>query len=179
MSTTESSYGILSLCTGVGALDIGVRRSLQKLQVESHLVAFAENDKDCCLVLERHYPEIPNIGDLTQFSDWENFRDSVQVITAGFPCQPFSLAGNRKGTTDERYLWPFIEQAIRAIRPQYIFLENVAGFRSQGFSEVTASLAALGYDLRWHSVRASDIGAPHKRDRVFIVARPSADSGSE
>lgn len=175
----SSSYGILSLCTGVGALDIGVRRSLQRLQVESHTVAFAENDEDCCKVLERHYPEIPNIGDLTAFDNWKEFVGTVRIIVAGFPCQPFSLAGNRKGTNDDRYIWPSIEQAIRTIRPEYVFLENVAGFRSQGFSEVSGSLASLGYDLRWHSVRASDIGAPHRRDRVFIVAKLASNSGGE
>ncbi|AOE44546.1 DNA methylase [Gordonia phage Jumbo] len=173
----EAPYGILSICTGVGALDIAVRRSLHKKGIDTEFVAFVENDPNCSKVLRHHYPNVPNLGDLKSVGNWDDYQH-VRVITAGFPCQPFSVAGNRLGENDDRYLWPFIETAIRTIRPDYIFLENVAGFRSQGFGGVAASLAANGYVFRWHSVRAADIGAPHKRDRVFIVARPAADTGS-
>ena len=86
------------------------------------------------------------------------------------PCQPFSAAGQRKGTDDERHLWPYFAEAIRVLRPRYVFLENVAGHRSMGFGSVLGDLAAMRYDAQWCSVRASDVGAPHRRERLFVLA---------
>ena len=173
----RTPYSILSLCTGIGALDIAVRRSLAKKGIETRYTAFAEPDPECAQVLKFHHPEVINLGDIKLVDDWLPYKSDV--IVAGFPCQPFSRAGNMLGENDERYLWPFIDEAICTIRPRLVFLENVAGFRSQGFGKVGASLARNGYVFRWHSVRASDIGAPHRRDRVFIAAKPASDSGSQ
>lgn len=173
----SAPYSVLSLCTGIGALDIAVRRSLAKKGIETRYIAFAEPDPHCERVLKHHHPEVENIGDIKLIEDWSQYK--ADVIVAGFPCQPFSLAGHMRGSKDERYLWPFIDTAIRTIRPKLIFLENVAGFRSQGFGAVGSTLAEYGYVFRWHSVRASDIGAPHQRDRVFIVAKLATDSGGE
>lgn len=170
------THSILSLCTGVGALDIAVRRSLDTHGIDTEFRAFAEVDPHCKKVLEYHYPDVENIGDITAVENWSEY--SADIITAGFPCQPFSIAGKRLGERDERYIWPFIDKAICDIRPRYVFLENVSGFRSSGFEAVANSLASNGYDIRWHSNRAADIGAPHRRDRVFIVARPSTNSDS-
>ena len=86
------------------------------------------------------------------------------------PCQPFSTAGKRKGTKDERHLWPYVRDAIRALRPRLVVLENVRGHLTLGFDAVLTDLAALGMSARWGVVRASDAGAPHGRARLFIVA---------
>ncbi|TMZ53399.1 DNA cytosine methyltransferase, partial [Klebsiella pneumoniae] len=95
--------------------------------------------------------------------------------TAGYPCQPFSNAGKRKGTDDPRHIWPWIARAIGVLRPRFIVLENVAAHVRRGFDVVSEDLATLGYDTAWSVVRASDVGAPHRRERLFIVAADSVD----
>jgi DNA (cytosine-5)-methyltransferase 1 len=112
----------------------------------------------------------PNLGDLKQI-DWTQV-DPIDILTAGYPCQPFSHAGQRKGTNDERHIFPYILQAISTLRPKYVVLENVRGHLSLGFKEVLAGLASNGYTATWRIVRASDAGAPHQRARLFIVAYP-------
>lgn len=130
----------------------------------------SEVDPDACKVLDARLPGVPNVGDLTVL-DWSTVPP-VDVLTAGYPCQPFSTAGRRKGTSDVRHLWPFIADAIGVLRPGLVVLENVAGHLSLGFDVVLADLARLGYDARWCVVRASDIGACHRRARLFVVAHP-------
>jgi DNA (cytosine-5)-methyltransferase 1 len=103
----------------------------------------------------------------------------VDILTAGYPCQPFSTAGNRKGTTDERHLWPYIKEAISVLRPRFAVLENVRGHLSLGFNEVLKDLAEIGYNASWRIVRASDIGAPHQRARLFVIAYPNSDACEE
>jgi len=112
----------------------------------------------------------PNLGDLKQI-DWTQV-EPIDILTAGYPCQPFSHAGQRKGTNDERHIFPFILQAISTLRPKYVVLENVRGHLSLGFKEVLAGLASNGDAATWRIVRASDAGAPHQRARLFIVAYP-------
>lgn len=126
-------------------------------------------------VLAHHLPNVPNLGDLTTL-DWATVPP-VDILTAGYPCQPFSEAGPRKGTDDDRHLWPYIRAAIRHLQPRLTFLENVPGHRSLGFDQVLADMAQDGLYAAWCSVRASDVGAPHHRDRLFIIATP-ADASS-
>ena len=114
---------------------------------------------------------VPNHGDLTRI-DWATV-EPVDMITAGYPCQPFSAAGRKRGTADERHLWPHVAAAIRNLRPRLVVLENVANHRRIGFGDVLGDLAALGFDADWTSIRASDVGACHGRDRVFVVAYAS------
>lgn len=133
----------------------------------------SEIDKDACKVLEVRFPGIPNLGDITQI-EWSKVEPIDVLIGGGFPCQPFSVAGQRKGKADERYLWPFIADAIGALGPRLVVLENVAGILGMPeWGAVVGSLADLGYDCRWTVVRASDIGAPHQRARVFALAYPA------
>ena len=156
-----------SLCTGYGGLDMG----LQSVIGGEVLWQF-EYDKHASKILKHNHPHIPNHGDITA-TDWDLPR--VDWLTAGYPCQPFSTAGKRKGTDDARHIWPYIKDAIRVLRPRGVLLENVAGHLSLGFGQVLGDLAAIGYDARWVCVRAADAGAPHSRKRLFIVANPEGN----
>lgn len=127
-------------------------------------------------ILAHHWPDVPNYGDVTT-CDWESMPP-VDILTGGYPCQPFSAAGQRKGTNDDRHLWPYVREAIRVLRPRYTLLENVAGHRSLGFDRVLGDLAEDGLDVRWTSLRASDVGAPHHRERLFILVTDPADAAS-
>jgi DNA (cytosine-5)-methyltransferase 1 len=158
-----------SLCTGYGGLD---------LAVEAHFGAktvwCAEFDKYASQVIEQRF-DIPNYGDLKSI-DWSSV-EPIDILTAGYPCQPFSHAGSRKGTDDARHLFPYIAEAISILRPRIVVLENVRGHLSLGLKEVLSCLASLGYDARWQTVRASDVGAPHRRERVFIIAESTDTDG--
>jgi len=114
----------------------------------------------------------PNLGNL-KVIDWASV-EPIDVLTAGYPCQPFSHAGKRQGANDERHLWPYIKTAISILRPRFVVLENVRGHFGLGFGDVLSDLTYIGYNARWTLVRASDVGAPHRRERLFIVAYPKS-----
>lgn len=153
-----------SLFTGYGGLDMAVG---------GDLTWYAEIEKAANQVLEAHYPGVPNLGNIKEIN-WADV-EPVDILTGGYPCQPFSSAGNRKGKNDERHLWPYVLDAIRAIRPQYAILENVRGHVSLGFADVLSDLAGIGWACEWGTFRASDIGAPHRRERLFIIAYPNSN----
>jgi DNA (cytosine-5)-methyltransferase 1 len=144
------------------------------MAVGGELAWYSEIEPAACKVMEAHHPGVPNLGDITKV-DWSAV-EPVDVITGGYPCQPFSTAGNRKGKRDERHLWPHVRYAIGAIRPRRAVLENVRGHLTLGFADVLADLADMGVFARWGVVRAADAGAPHNRARLFIVA--DTDSAS-
>ena len=153
-----------SLCTGYGGLDMAV-----EAYFDAEMVWCAENDKYASNLIAERFNK-PNLGDIKQI-DWASV-EPIDILTAGYPCQPFSHAGQRKGENDERHIWPHILKGISVLRPKYIILENVRGHLSLGFKEVLGDLAQNGYDARWRIVRASDVGAPHQRARLFIIAYP-------
>ena len=158
-----------SLCTGYGGLDIAVEAVFN-----AKTVWVSEIDKYAsALIKERFF--VPNHGDLKTIN-W-NEVEPIDILTAGYPCQPFSHAGYRKGTDDERHIFPYILEAISILRPRYAIMENVRGHLSLGFKEVLKGLAEVGYDAKWRIVRASDVGAPHQRARLFIIAEPSNTIG--
>lgn len=148
-----------SLCSGIGGLDLLIPGEPQW---------FSEIDDGPCAVLDARFSGVPNIGSLLD-TDWSSVAP-VDILTAGYPCQPFSLAGRRLGEDDPRHLWPAVAKAVRHLGPGVVFLENVSGHRSKGFGVVIQELAEMGYGVRWTSVRSSDVGAPHRRERVFIAA---------
>src|SRR3954464_8128805 len=118
-----------SLCSGYGGLELGVQA------VYGGTTAWVSDiDKGACKILAHRFPGVPNIGDMTAV-DWAAV-EPIDVLTAGYPCQPFSHAGNRKGTNDVRHLWPVVREAVRGLRPRLTVLENVAGHRSLGFDRV-------------------------------------------
>lgn len=134
-----------------------------------------EWDDPATSVLERHYPDVTRYRDVRDV-DWTAV-EPPEVLSGGYPCQPFSKAGKRQGERDERHMWPYYLDAIRTLRPRLAILENVAGHFSLGFGRVLGDLAEAGFDAVWTSLRASDVGAPHQRERAFIVAFPAdADS---
>jgi DNA (cytosine-5)-methyltransferase 1 len=161
-----------SLCSGYGGLDEGLR-SVVGGEVRWH----AEIESAPAKILAHHYPGVPNLRDITTV-DWTDV-EPVEYLTAGYPCQPFSHAGKRKGSDDERHLWPYVADAVRVLRPRVAVFENVAGHVSLGLDRVLADLAALGYVGRWGVLRAADAGAPHNRSRIFIAAADADRFGHE
>jgi DNA (cytosine-5)-methyltransferase 1 len=158
------TYTVGSLFSGIGGLDLGLERAGMTVVWQSEIDPFA------CKVLKKHWPEVVNHGDIKQI-DWATV-EPVDIICGGYPCQPFSTAGKRKGTDDPRHLWPWVRTAISELRPQYAILENVRGHLSMGGLQVVGELAEIGYDAEWRVVSAAGLGAPHRRERIIIVAYP-------
>lgn len=152
-----------SLFTGYGGLDMAV---------PGELAWYSEIEPAACKVLAAHHPDVPNLGDV-KVVDWGTVP-RVDILTGGYPCQPFSTAGLRKGKNDERHLWPYVRDAISTLRPNFIILENVANHLTLGFGNVIGDLSKMGYNARWGVVSASDAGAPHQRKRLFITANPAS-----
>ena len=156
-----------SLCTGYGGLDLAVTAVL-----DARLAWYAETDRHASTVLAHRFPGIRNLGDIRAIN-W-NAVDAtapVDVVTAGFPCQDISDAGKREGIHGPRSsLWAAVADAVRGLRPSLVFVENVAALLRRGLDVVHADLATLGYDTSWLCLRASDIGAAHRRDRLFLLA---------
>ncbi len=152
-----------SVCSGVGGLELG----LEWAGVGT--VAWqAEVDPHASQVLVERWG-VPNHGDITT-ACWERV-EPIDVLCGGIPCQPWSTAGRRLGAADPRHLWPAAFAAVRVLRPRLVVVEEVAGFvTGGGFDVLARDLAAVGYVGRWLRLRASDIGAPHRRERIFILA---------
>ncbi len=158
-----SRVTIGSLCSGVGGLDLAAHL----LFGDVRLVWTAETDPAAARVLAARWPGVPNLGDIRGGLD----APTVDVVTAGFPCQPVSQAGRRRGAADPRWLWPDVAATIDNVRPRLVLLENVPGLVSSGLLEVVvADLEGCGYRVSWTMLAASDVGACHRRRRVFIAA---------
>jgi DNA (cytosine-5)-methyltransferase 1 len=156
-----------SLFSGIGGLDLGLERAGMEVIWQSEIDPYA------CRVLKKHWPLVPNLGNIKEI-EWSNV-ERPDVICGGYPCQPFSLAGKRAGENDPRHLWPYVRNAISELRPRYAVLENVRGHTTLGGTTVIGELTALGYDAEWRIVSAESVGAPHRRDRLIIVAYPSCE----
>ena len=157
-----------SLCAGIGGFDLGLERAGLTVSWQ------VEIDPFCRRVLAKHWPNGPRYEDLTTLDGTE--LEPVDLICAGFPCQPVSVAGARRAQDDRRWLWPHIARLVGVLRPRYVVLENTPGLFTAGdppgsaFAEVVGDLASLGYDCEWDVISAADVGAPHLRKRVWIVA---------
>lgn len=162
---------VLDLCSGYGGL------SLAWKQVRGGQVRYySEIDEQACRVYDANHDGVVNLGDLRARKVWPK----IDVVLAGFPCQPASQAGKRKGTDDHRWLWPDIAKVVGKVRPSRVLLENVPGLRTvnagMAIHEVLHGLAGMGFHARWGVVRASDAGACHRRARWFCEATtPDAD----
>jgi DNA (cytosine-5)-methyltransferase 1 len=167
---TTKAITHIGLCAGYGGIELGLKRVLPTLrtvalcEIEAFAVANLVAKMEAGLM-----DPAPVWTDLKTFP-WEPFRDRVDILTGGYPCQPFSAAGKRLGTDDPRHLWPSISAGIAIIRPRICFFENVEGHISLGLREVIADLERLGYEATWGIFSAAECGAPHQRKRVFILA---------
>lgn len=165
----------LSLFSGVGGLDLGLDRAGMTC------VGQVERDPFCRSILARHWPEVPRHADARTAARWwdRQSRPTVDLVAGGPPCQPHSIAatgyrgGRRTGTGDARWGWPWMRDVIEITRPRWVLLENVPGLLNSPldpFGTILADLAALRFDAEWGVVSACAVGAPHPRERLFLVA---------
>ena len=167
---TTQTITHLGLCAGYGGIELGLKRIFHALrtvalcEIEGFAIANLVAKMEAGLL-----DAAPIWSDLKTFP-WADFCGKVDILTGGYPCQPFSTAGKRLGQNDPRHLWPRIATGISLVRPALVFIENVDGHVSLGLREVIEELAELGYKTTWGIFSASEVGAPHQRKRVFILA---------
>lgn len=165
----------IEICSGYGGIGIAVERvfpgarAVAHVEIESYAVAN--------LVSKMEEGKMVSCPVWTDLKTFDPFSVDFDILCAGYPCQPFSVAGKRKGTEDPRHLWPFIADIIRARHPGIVILENVRGHVRLGLSEVLTELRGIGYRVRAGIFSAAEVGAPHRRERVFIVGMLD-DAGS-
>jgi DNA (cytosine-5)-methyltransferase 1 len=158
---------VLDLFSGIGGFSLGLERAGMRT------IAFCEIDPYCQAVLRKHWPDVPIYDDVRTIP-----AIAADVICGGFPCQDLSRAGNGRGLAGERSgLWFEFARLIGEIRPRYAIVENVAALLDREMGTVCGDLASIGYDAEWSTISACSIGAPHMRQRVFIVAYPDSEHG--
>lgn len=175
---TKELPTVIAFCAGYG----GIERGLDLAGVKHRVIAYVEIEAFAIanLVNKMESGQLspaPIYTDLKTFPA-HLFRDRVDLITGGYPCQPFSAAGQRKGTDDPRHLWPFIRRHIQTIRPVQCFFENVEGHITLGLSTVISDLEEDGYRATWGIFSAREVGAPHQRKRVYILGNSKHDGSS-
>jgi DNA (cytosine-5)-methyltransferase 1 len=172
---TNKIFTFGSLFSGIGGIDLGLERAGMRCEWQ------VEKDEFCTKVLQKHWPNTPRYGDIRDLT--ASTLASVDLIAGGFPCQPHSLAGKRQASADERNLWPEFARIIRSMRPRWVLAENVMGLLSSEdghfFGNVLRDLAQAGYNAEWFVLSAAQFGAPHLRERVFIVAHSSSAGPQE
>ena len=166
---------VLDLFSGIGGFSLGLERT-----GGFETVAFCEQSFFCTDVLKKHWPKVPVYDDVRTLSAIDLAHDgigTIDVVCGGFPCQDISSAGHKVGLSGERSgLWSEYARLILELRPAYVIVENVAALLNRGAADVCADLAAIGYDCEWHCISASAMGAPHHRDRFWLVAYPNDSS---
>lgn len=165
---------VLDLFSGIGGFSLGLERAGMET------ASFCEIDPFCRRVLAKHWPEVPCYDDVRTLTAERLASDGVEVdiICGGFPCQDISSAGQGAGLAGERSgLWSEYARIIGEVRPRYVIVENVAALLFRGMGDVLGDIAALGYDAEWSIVSACALGAPHVRERMWIVAYPNVQHG--
>lgn len=169
---------ILSIGTGGGGLDLGIRIACP----QARAVCYVEREAWCIVhlvdAIEKGLLDDAPVWDDARTFDGHPWRGAVDLILAGYPCQPFSVAGRRRGETDPRHLWPTIARIIREVHPPFVFLENVANHLRLGFRSVRDDLRAMGYGIEAGLFTAAEVGAPHERKRLFVLAYHEGDGQS-
>jgi DNA (cytosine-5)-methyltransferase 1 len=163
---------VLDLFSGIGGFSLGLERAGMRT------VAFCEIDPFCRRVLAKHWPNVPCYTDVRELTADRLRADGIaaDVICGGFPCQDISVAGKGAGIDGERSgLWSEYARIIGELRPRYVVVENVAALLGRGLDRVLGDLATLRFDAEWHCIPASAVGAPHRRDRIWIVAYPERE----
>lgn len=169
------TINVLSLCSGGGGLDAGLKLALP----DARTVCYVEREITAVGVLAKGIKtgwldDAPVWSDLSTF-DYEPWRDLVDIIIGGYPCQPFSYAGRNRGVDDPRHLWPRIEVIVKSIQPAICFFENVNAHLVRGYYDIVRpSLASMGYFATEGLFTAAEVGAPHIRQRLFILAVANA-----
>jgi DNA (cytosine-5)-methyltransferase 1 len=168
---------VLDLFSGIGGFSLGLERAGMRT------VAFCEIEPHARAVLRKHWPDVPCYDDIKSLTADRLRADGIvpNVICGGFPCQDISFAGKGAGIDGDRSgLWSEYARIIGEVRPRYVIVENVSALLGRGLDRVLGDLAALGYDAEWHCIRAADVGAPHLRDRLWIIAYPQhSDANGE
>lgn len=157
----------LSLFSGIGGLDIAAEWAGFKT------VAFCERDEFCQMVLRKHWPDVRIFDDVRTIDTRE--LPAIDVVFGGYPCQPFSSAGQRKGASDERHMWPHMLDVVRKTKPAWVVGENVKGHISLGLDEVLDDLENEGFETRAFAIPAGAVKAPHSRERVFVVSHSKSN----
>ena len=159
----------LDLFAGIGGFSLGLSRAglIPAGQVEIDIF--------CRRILDEHWPKVPKWGDIKTINPEE--LPAVDLVCGGYPCQPFSNIGYREGKKDDRHLWPYAFEIVKALRPAWCLFENVAGHVSLGLDTVLADLVGADYSARALMVPACAVGAPHRRDRVWILAHTAGPFG--
>ena len=155
-----------SLFTGVGGIDLAAEWA------GFHAVGMCEIDEYCRKVLDKHWPDVPKWRDIFELTGEEIIDrcGEIGLISGGFPCQPYSEAGTKKGAGDKRHLWPEAIRIIREVKPRWFVGENVRNFAKMGLDEALSDLEAAGYTARAVIFPACSVGSPHERNRLFLVA---------
>ena len=161
----------ISLFAGIGGLDLGLERAGHTC------VAQVEWDPYCQAVLRKHWPDVPKWSDISDVSAGD--LPAADLVVGGFPCQPVSYAGLRRLDADERWLWPEFARIVRMVGPRYVVVENVPGLLNGGLDEVLGGLAGMGFDAEWALLPAADFGAPHYRERLYLVAYSNEVTGRQ
>ena len=161
----------LDLFSGIGGFSLGLERT-----GGFETVGFCDSDKKTHLVLKKHWAAVPIYDDVSTLKGSD--LGTIDIITGGFPCQDLSVAGKGAGLSGARSgLWFEFHRLIKETQPKWVIAENVAVLRSRGLDQVLRSLDEIGYDAEWHCIPASAVGAPHRRDRIWIVAHPRHRGG--
>lgn len=163
---------MLSLCSGIGGADVAAE-STGCIQV----VGQVEIDPFCQQVLAKHWPQVKRLTDIKEVSGDE--FGAIDIVAGGIPCQPFSKAGKRRGVTDDRHLWPYAFAIIQKTQPSWVIIENVRNFVSMALDLVLADLESENYEATTFVLPASAIGAPHERERCFVVAHTGLQRWTE
>jgi len=165
----------VDLCSGIGGFALGFEwAGLSKP------VLFCDIEPWSRKILAKHWPDVPIAEDVKELAnDSDGLIPDCDILTAGYPCQPFSLAGERRGTEDDRHIWPYILSIVQRKRPAWTVFENVYGHVSMGLDEVLSDLEGQSYAARPFIVPACAADAPHRRDRVWIIARNVAHADSK
>ena len=172
-----SKLRVLDLFSGIGGFSLGLEWT-----GGFETVAFCEIEKYPQEVLKKNFPGVPIYDDIKELTAERLVSDgigTIDVITGGYPCTPFSVAGKQKGHEDDRHLWPFMLEIIAQVRPTWVLCENVYGHISLGLDTVLLDLEAQGYSSRTFVVPACGVDAPHKRDRLWVVAHSNSKGESD
>ena len=162
----------VDLCSGIGGFSLGFEWAKLSTPVQ-----FCDIEPWSRKILAKHWPHVPISEDVKELAnDPERLVRECDIITAGYPCQPFSVAGRQKGEEDPRHIYPYISKIIASKRPSWVVFENVGGHIALGLDKVLADLALKDYATRVFIIPAASVGAPHKRDRLWIIGRNVGDS---